>query len=148
MAQTNEVGSELQATNNATLYKYRSSPKALTFTVVDKAPQSYHEILLIFRTPNSFATNSASLSSAMMSSIRLLRPASRLLSSSIRPSTVAQSYRPAAVTSSIWKRTFATPKGGKEMTVREALNEALAEEMESNDKVFLLGEEVAQYNGA
>ena len=34
------------------------------------------------------------------------------------------------------------------MTVREALNEAMAEEMEANDKVFLLGEEVAQYNGA
>jgi hypothetical protein len=34
------------------------------------------------------------------------------------------------------------------MTVREALNEAIAEEMEANDKVFILGEEVAQYNGA
>lgn len=34
------------------------------------------------------------------------------------------------------------------MTVREALNEAMAEEMEANDKVFILGEEVAQYNGA
>jgi pyruvate/2-oxoglutarate/acetoin dehydrogenase E1 component len=34
------------------------------------------------------------------------------------------------------------------MTVREALNEAMAEEMEANEKVFLLGEEVAQYNGA
>jgi len=32
--------------------------------------------------------------------------------------------------------------------VREALNEAMAEEMERNDKVFVLGEEVAQYNGA
>jgi pyruvate dehydrogenase E1 component beta subunit len=34
------------------------------------------------------------------------------------------------------------------MTVREALNEAMAEEMERNEKVFVLGEEVAQYNGA
>jgi pyruvate/2-oxoglutarate/acetoin dehydrogenase E1 component len=34
------------------------------------------------------------------------------------------------------------------MTVREALNEAMAEEMEANPKVFVLGEEVAQYNGA
>jgi hypothetical protein len=34
------------------------------------------------------------------------------------------------------------------MTVREALNEAMAEEMEQNPKVFVLGEEVAQYNGA
>lgn len=36
----------------------------------------------------------------------------------------------------------------KEYTVREALNEALAEELELNPKVFILGEEVAQYNGA
>lgn len=36
----------------------------------------------------------------------------------------------------------------KEYTVRDALNEAMAEEMELNDKVFILGEEVAQYNGA
>ena len=34
------------------------------------------------------------------------------------------------------------------MTVRDALNEAMAEEMEQNEKVFVLGEEVAQYNGA
>lgn len=32
--------------------------------------------------------------------------------------------------------------------MRDALNEALAEELEANDKVFVLGEEVAQYNGA
>lgn len=34
------------------------------------------------------------------------------------------------------------------MTVRDALNEAIAEEMETNDKVFLLGEEVGLYQGA
>lgn len=38
--------------------------------------------------------------------------------------------------------------GTKEYTVREALNEALVEELEANDKVFVMGEEVAQYNGA
>lgn len=32
--------------------------------------------------------------------------------------------------------------------MRDALNEAMAEEMEKNEKVFVLGEEVAQYNGA
>jgi len=36
----------------------------------------------------------------------------------------------------------------KDYTVRDALNEALAEELELNPKVFVLGEEVAQYNGA
>ncbi|KAF8468872.1 pyruvate dehydrogenase E1 component beta subunit mitochondrial precursor [Kalaharituber pfeilii] len=38
--------------------------------------------------------------------------------------------------------------GTTEETVRGALNAALAEELESNEKVFILGEEVAQYNGA
>ncbi len=47
-----------------------------------------------------------------------------------------------------WSRTYATPAGTKEMTVRDALNEAMAEEMEKNPKVFVLGEEVGQYNGA
>jgi pyruvate dehydrogenase E1 component beta subunit len=35
-----------------------------------------------------------------------------------------------------------------EMTYREALNQALAEEMERDDSVFLMGEEVAEYDGA
>lgn len=35
-----------------------------------------------------------------------------------------------------------------DFTVRDALNSALAEELEANEKVFILGEEVAQYNGA
>lgn len=34
------------------------------------------------------------------------------------------------------------------MTVREALNEALREEIKHDDKVFLMGEEVALYDGA
>lgn len=34
------------------------------------------------------------------------------------------------------------------MAVRDALNEAMAEELEANPKVFVLGEEVAQFNGA
>jgi len=35
-----------------------------------------------------------------------------------------------------------------EMTIREALRDAMAEEMRQDDKVFLMGEEVAQYQGA
>ena len=34
------------------------------------------------------------------------------------------------------------------MTVREALNAAMEEEMQRDSSVFLLGEEVGQYNGA
>ncbi|MGD2120894.1 MAG: pyruvate dehydrogenase complex E1 component subunit beta [Gemmatimonadota bacterium] len=35
-----------------------------------------------------------------------------------------------------------------EITYREALNQGLAEEMERDDSVFLMGEEVAEYDGA
>lgn len=35
-----------------------------------------------------------------------------------------------------------------EITYREALNQALSEEMERDDSVFLMGEEVAEYDGA
>lgn len=84
-----------------------------------------------------------------MVTTRILRPASRLLSapriptSSIRPAFQNISKPIAAQ----W-RGLATPSGVKEMTVREALNEAMAEEMEQDPSVFVLGEEVAQYNGA
>ncbi|MCB9993800.1 MAG: pyruvate dehydrogenase complex E1 component subunit beta [Hyphomicrobiaceae bacterium] len=35
-----------------------------------------------------------------------------------------------------------------EMTVRQALNEAMAEEMRADDRIFIMGEEVAEYQGA
>lgn len=53
--------------------------------------------------------------------------------------------RPAAF--SIAKRGMASTSEFN-MTVREALNSAMDEEMARDDKVFLLGEEVGQYNGA
>lgn len=80
-----------------------------------------------------------------MSASRLFRPASRLLATS-RPTTLRSAFRPARAFPAL--RSYATPSGTKEMTVREALNEAMVEEMERNDKVFVMGEEVAQYNGA
>jgi len=36
----------------------------------------------------------------------------------------------------------------KMITVRDALNEAMREELQLDEKVFLIGEEVAEYNGA
>lgn len=47
-------------------------------------------------------------------------------------------------------RAFSTTKYvcAKQMTVRDALNSALDEELERDDRIFLLGEEVAQYDGA
>ncbi len=44
----------------------------------------------------------------------------------------------------ILKRNMST----KMVTIRDALNMAMDEEMEIDEKVFLIGEEVAQYNGA
>lgn len=35
-----------------------------------------------------------------------------------------------------------------EISIREALRQAMAEEMRNDDSIFLMGEEVAQYNGA
>lgn len=36
----------------------------------------------------------------------------------------------------------------KELQFREALREAMTEEMRRDERVFLMGEEVAEYNGA
>ena len=36
----------------------------------------------------------------------------------------------------------------KNITIREAIREAMVEEMEHDDNVFLIGEEVAEYDGA
>ncbi len=36
----------------------------------------------------------------------------------------------------------------REMTVRDALNGAMGEELERDEKVFIMGEEVAEYDGA
>lgn len=36
----------------------------------------------------------------------------------------------------------------QQLTVRDALNQAMDEEMERDERVFILGEEVAQYDGA
>lgn len=49
------------------------------------------------------------------------------------------------------RRGFSTAKllgAPQQMTVRDALNSAMDEEMEKDDRVFILGEEVAQYDGA
>ncbi|EGC28737.1 pyruvate dehydrogenase E1 beta subunit [Dictyostelium purpureum] len=43
-------------------------------------------------------------------------------------------------------RSYST--GNKEVTVRDAINSALDEELARDEKVFVMGEEVAQYNGA
>lgn len=48
------------------------------------------------------------------------------------------------------RRAFSTsPKlAAQQLTVRDALNQAMDEEMDRDERVLLLGEEVAQYDGA
>ena len=48
------------------------------------------------------------------------------------------------------KRTFSVsqPAAASQITVRDALNSALDEELARDERVFLIGEEVAQYDGA
>lgn len=79
---------------------------------------------------------------------RLVRPAAQLLRSSpaaFPRATFQRAAVPAAARAFSSRQPCRAPK---EMTVREALNEALVEELSANEKVFVLGEEVAQYNGA
>ena len=82
---------------------------------------------------------------------RLSRPLSHLINHSSR--SAINTLRPlllprAPIPTFTTRRKYATPSGVKEVAVRDALNEALAEELESNPKTFVIGEEVAQYNGA
>ena len=47
-----------------------------------------------------------------------------------------------------WLSTSGSARAIESLTVRDALNQALDEEIEKDERVFLLGEEVAQYDGA
>ena len=58
-----------------------------------------------------------------------------------RPAAVAPEPTPRAEPDKDWGPT-------KPITVREALRDAMAAELRRDDKVFLIGEEVAQYQGA
>jgi len=71
-------------------------------------------------------------------------PAAKSASDEPAPAKPAATPAPAPDTSPDW------PEGTemKTMTVREALNAAMAEEMRRDDTVFIMGEEVAEYQGA
>lgn len=55
-----------------------------------------------------------------------------------------------AAVSRLSRRAFSTTKvaAAKQVTVRDALNAGMNEEMEKDERVFIMGEEVAQYDGA
>ncbi|WP_442772948.1 pyruvate dehydrogenase complex E1 component subunit beta [Paenirhodobacter enshiensis] len=64
------------------------------------------------------------------------------------PAPVAAAAAPAAEVVSNASPDWAEGTPMKTMTVREALREAMAEEMRADERVFLMGEEVAEYQGA
>ncbi|XP_061114894.1 pyruvate dehydrogenase E1 component subunit beta, mitochondrial-like [Conger conger] len=53
-----------------------------------------------------------------------------------------------AVVGALRRRIHSTPSAPAQVTVRDALNQAMDEELERDETVFLLGEEVALYDGA
>lgn len=56
-----------------------------------------------------------------------------------------------SVVKNVARRSFSTSsqmRAATNLTVRDALNQAIDEEMERDERVFILGEEVAQYDGA
>ncbi len=74
-------------------------------------------------------------------------PAAAAPAPKAEPAPVAAAERPAPAASSAEP---AIPAGTnmQTVTVREALRDAMAEEMRRDDRVFVMGEEVAQYQGA
>ncbi|KAG1715430.1 Pyruvate dehydrogenase E1 component subunit beta [Nymphon striatum] len=66
------------------------------------------------------------------------------------PAAPAQAVAPAQVAAPSVDMTPDWPEGTKtrQQTVREALRDAMAEEMRANEDVFLMGEEVGEYQGA
>ncbi|KAF3939648.1 hypothetical protein ABW19_dt0204208 [Dactylella cylindrospora] len=72
----------------------------------------------------------------------------RSITSLSRPSAALRQLAPINSKFAGQSRALASVTDVKDYTVREALNEALVEELESDSKVFVLGEEVGLYNGA
>ena len=95
------------------------------------------------------STSSAGVSKPIVSSRRIYTPSP---SSSLGVQAALRTLAPntTGLSAERIQRLYATQAGSEtvHVTVRDALNAALEEEMERDDKVFLLGEEVAMYNGA
>ena len=75
----------------------------------------------------------------------------RFLSKTVTSSSSsASSSSRLPTTSIVTKRTFCLSQSAaaSQITVRDALNTALDEELARDERVFLIGEEVAQYDGA
>jgi len=73
-------------------------------------------------------------------------PTAQAAPATVAPVAVAPAVSHAASTFADPEIPAGTPM--KKITVRDALRDAMAEEMRRDDRVFLMGEEVAQYQGA
>ena len=68
----------------------------------------------------------------------------------LRQNALKRSFAPVTTSfpSTLSSSRSMSSNSGNELTVRDALNAALDEEMARDERVFIMGEEVAQYNGA
>ncbi|KAL6601243.1 hypothetical protein ACP70R_044463 [Stipagrostis hirtigluma subsp. patula] len=78
----------------------------------------------------------------------MLAAARRQLGSGPMLGRALQRLRPAAAAAAASEAARGYSAAAKEMNVRDALNSALAEEMSADPSVFLMGEEVGEYQGA
>ncbi|KAA1125322.1 pyruvate dehydrogenase E1, beta subunit [Puccinia graminis f. sp. tritici] len=85
-----------------------------------------------------------------LKTVNSLRSSQPITNSLAQLSQAAINSTPQArVLRSVSQLRSASSAGGEiQMTVRDALNTAMEEEMNLDEKVFIMGEEVAQYNGA
>lgn len=128
--QSNEVSSALP---NANLIPHQSGTKIRTNNTGRALPRFAALRLMVLKPP--FSTN---FSSIMVSKIaNTAKLAAQAINAGTRQSMIMHPIRSAS-----------TESGPKTMTVRDALNSGLAEELDRDDDVFIMGEEVAQYNGA
>lgn len=78
----------------------------------------------------------------------MLSRCAKTLTTRVAKATAAPGARYLHATPMAAHELFRVENGVKTMTVRDALNMALQEELDRDKDVFLMGEEVAQYNGA
>ena len=64
------------------------------------------------------------------------------------PNTAEVAIKTTANALAVQPSVTAVSAGSKSLTVRESLRDAMAEEMRRDDRVFVMGEEVAEYQGA
>ena len=69
-------------------------------------------------------------------------------SNTAAPNEAVPTNQPAASAPAVQPTVTADSTGSTSLTVRESLRDAMAEEMRRDDRVFVMGEEVAEYQGA